>query len=47
VSYGHGLFGWQEAGFRTPVELAVIAELAAVVLLSAGLAARAVLGSER
>src|SRR3954467_8736943 len=24
VSYGQGLFGWQEAGFRTPVALAVI-----------------------
>jgi hypothetical protein len=39
VSYGQGLFGWQEGGFRTPVELAVITELAAVVLLSAALAA--------
>jgi hypothetical protein len=47
VSYGHGLFGWQEAGFRTPIELAVIAELAAVILLSAGLAARAMLAGER
>ena len=47
VSYGHGLFGWQEAGFRTPVELAVIAELAAVVLLSAGLAATAMFARER
>ena len=47
VSYGHGLFGWQEAGFRTPVELAVIAELASVILLSAGLAARAILPGER
>jgi hypothetical protein len=28
VSYGQGLFGWQEAGFRTPVALAVIAESA-------------------
>lgn len=39
VSYGNGLFGWQEAGFRTPVELAVIAEVAAVILLSTALAA--------
>jgi hypothetical protein len=38
VSYGQGLFGWQEGGFRTPVELAVIAEVGAVILLSAGLA---------
>jgi hypothetical protein len=39
VSYGQGLFGWQEAGFRPIVELTVIFELAAVVLLSAALAA--------
>jgi hypothetical protein len=38
VSYGQGLFGWQEGGFRTPVELAVITELGAVILLSAALA---------
>src|SRR3954463_11747810 len=40
VSYGQGLFGWQEAGFRTPVALAVITEVGAVVLLSTGLAAK-------
>jgi len=39
VSYGHGLFGWQEAGFRTPVELAVITEVGAGVFLSTALAA--------
>jgi hypothetical protein len=39
VSYGEGLFGWQEAGFRPVVELTVIFEFAAVVLLSAALAA--------
>jgi hypothetical protein len=33
VSYGHGLFGWQEAGFRTPVALAMITEAGAVILL--------------
>jgi hypothetical protein len=37
VSYGQGLFGWQEGGFRTPVELAVVTELGAVVLLAAAL----------
>jgi hypothetical protein len=47
VSYGRGLFGWQEAGFRTPVELAIIAEVAAVILLSVGLGARAMLAGER
>jgi hypothetical protein len=38
VSYGQGLFGWHEGGFRTPVELVTIAEVAAVLLLSAALA---------
>jgi hypothetical protein len=43
VSYGRatGLFGWSEGGFRTAIVLAVITELAAVVLLSAGLAVTA------
>ena len=39
VSYGQGLFGWQEAGFRTGVGLVLVAEVAAVILLSTGLAA--------
>jgi hypothetical protein len=39
VSYGQGLLGWQEAGFRPIIELTVIFELAAVVLLSSALAA--------
>jgi len=39
VSYGQGLFGWHEFGFRTPIALAVIAEVGAVVLLSTALAA--------
>ena len=38
VSYGHGLFGWQEAGFRTPVALAMITEAGAVILLATALA---------
>jgi hypothetical protein len=38
VSYGHGLFGWQESGFTTPVELTVISEIGAVVLLAVALA---------
>jgi len=41
VSYGQGLFGWQEGGFRPIIQLTVIFELAAVVLLSAALAAAA------
>ena len=38
ISYGNGLFGWQEAGFRTPVALAMITEAGAVILLAIGLA---------
>jgi hypothetical protein len=37
VSYGHGLFGWQEGGFRTPVELAMITEAGAVIVLATAL----------
>jgi hypothetical protein len=40
VSYGQGLFGWQEFGFRTPIALAVITEIGSVVLLSRALAVR-------
>src|SRR4051812_23416942 len=47
VSYGRGLFGWQEAGFRTAVALAVITELGAVILLAAALATRTVPGHAR
>ena len=32
-----GLFGWQEAGFRTPVALAMITEAGAVILLATAL----------
>jgi hypothetical protein len=41
ISYGVGLFGWQEAGWRTPTAIAMVAEVSAVVLLAAGLAASA------
>jgi hypothetical protein len=41
VSYARGLFGWQEVGFATPIELAVIFELGAVIVLGAALAADA------
>jgi hypothetical protein len=37
VRYAHGLFGWQEAGFRTAVAIAVITEICAAILLSAAL----------
>jgi hypothetical protein len=39
VGYGRGLFGFFETGFRTPVELAVITELGAVLFLSVALTA--------
>jgi hypothetical protein len=39
ISYGTGLFGWQEAGFRTPIAIAMIAEVVAVISLAVGLAA--------
>jgi len=42
VSYGHGLFGWHEGGFRTAVAIAVIAEMCAAILLSAALTTTAV-----
>jgi hypothetical protein len=42
VSYGTGLFGWQETGFRTPIALAVIFEVGAVILLSMALALGAI-----
>ena len=42
VSYGHGLFGWQEGGFRTPVAIAVTTEMCASILLSAALTTAAV-----
>jgi hypothetical protein len=41
VSYGAGLFGWQQAGLSTPIGIAVVCELGAVVALSAALAAAA------
>jgi hypothetical protein len=42
VSYGHGLFGWQEGGFRTAVAIAVTTEMCASILLSAALTTAAV-----
>jgi hypothetical protein len=38
ISYGTGLFGWQEVGWRAPIALAASFEAGAVVLLSAALA---------
>jgi hypothetical protein len=47
VSYGQGLFGWVEVGFRTAVVLAVVSEVGAVIVLSTALAARTALLRER
>lgn len=41
VSYGTGLFGWMEAGWRTATALAVASEVGAIVLLAAALATSA------
>jgi len=43
VSYGRGLFGFYESGFRFAIAVAVISEVAAVIFLSTGLAAGALL----
>jgi hypothetical protein len=40
LSYGPGLLGWMEAGWRTPIALALASELVAVLALGAGLAGR-------
>jgi hypothetical protein len=40
VSYGQGLFGWQEAGFREPIVLTLVAEVGAIIALTAALAAK-------
>ena len=41
LSYGTGLFGWMEAGWRTAIALAVASELGAVLTLAAALAGAA------
>jgi hypothetical protein len=47
VSYGQGLFGWHEAGFRTTIAVAVIAAVVAMIALSSALAVAAVGPRER
>jgi hypothetical protein len=37
LSYGTGLFGWMEGGWRTAIALALVSELGAVLALAAGL----------
>jgi hypothetical protein len=43
ISYGHGLFGWQEAGWSTAILLVLIAEVGAVIFLATALAATSLL----
>ncbi len=38
LSYGTGLFGWMEGGWRTPIALALVSELGVVLTLAAALA---------
>lgn len=38
VSYGQGLFGWQEGGFRPEVAIAALTEAGAAIVLSLALA---------
>jgi hypothetical protein len=47
ISYGTGLFGWQEAGWRTAIELIVIFEVGAAICLATGLVARSLLRGSR
>jgi hypothetical protein len=42
VSYGQGLLGWHEAGFRTSIAVAVISAVVAAVALTLALAVEAV-----
>jgi hypothetical protein len=41
LSYGTGLFGWMEGGWRAAIAVAVVAELGAVLTLAAALAGAA------
>lgn len=41
LSYGTGLFGWIEGGWRTAIALALVSEVGAVLALAAGLTAAA------
>jgi hypothetical protein len=47
VSYGPGLFGWHEAGFRTSIAVAVIAAVVATIALTLALALSAWPGGGR
>jgi hypothetical protein len=42
VSYGHGLFGWHEAGFRTSIAVDVVTTVVAMLALTLSLTIAAV-----
>jgi hypothetical protein len=46
VSYGPGLFGWHEVGFRTSIAVAVISAVVATIALTLALAVAAALPRE-
>src|SRR4051794_40822023 len=46
VSYGQGLFGWHEAGFRTSIALDVITTVVAMIALTLALTVEAAGGRE-
>jgi hypothetical protein len=37
VSYGQGLFGWREAGFRTAIAVDIITTVVAIIALTVAL----------
>ena len=47
LSYGPGLFGWHEAGFRTSIAVAVAAAVAATIALTLALALAAARPGQR
>ena len=47
LSYGPGLFGWHEAGFRTSIAVAVIAAVVATIALTLALALAAARSDQR
>jgi hypothetical protein len=47
LSYGPGLFGWHEAGFRTSIAVAVIAAVVATIALTLALAITAFRAGQR
>jgi hypothetical protein len=46
VSYGQGIFGWHEAGFRTAVAVGVVTAVVATIALTLALAVTAIRAGE-